>query len=315
MNQKIVSIQYLRAYAAISVLLFHAADRFFLKAYNWPIEIFDFGKYGVDIFFVISGFIMGLSMENRPSHEIFFKNRLARIYPLYFFVIALSFFIKKLFGVNSFNSVETFDFTLFTFFDSKGTINHVSVAWTLYYEMFFYFCCAMSLWLFKDYKKGIFTLFLIVIISPESLPFVGLNTGLLSMLLAGFYFYEIYKDFKFYKAAILAICLTKIFLSFDNGFNRIIAINSAIFFILLLDKINFSENKILKTLGDSSYSIYLLHVALIELFCKLALKTSSSIFLINLLWASVGICVIVGLSVLNYELFEKPVTKRLKRYF
>src|SRR5215475_4375641 len=66
------SIQVLRAVAATLVLLFHT------KVLGW-------GYAGVDIFFAISGFIMGtVGIAQKPAD--FFVLRLIRIVPLYWLV-------------------------------------------------------------------------------------------------------------------------------------------------------------------------------------------------------------------------------------
>ena len=91
-NQKIYSIQALRAIAAGLVVLFHAqevaekfgdADSILNGFYNLK----GFGASGVHIFFVISGFIMIVVSAHQfgspGSSTQFFKRRLIRIVPVY----------------------------------------------------------------------------------------------------------------------------------------------------------------------------------------------------------------------------------------
>jgi exopolysaccharide production protein ExoZ len=73
------SIQYLRALAAFSVAAFHA--------FQWARIDFDIGAAGVDIFFVISGFIMWRTTEGtRITAWEFLRRRAIRIAPLYWVV-------------------------------------------------------------------------------------------------------------------------------------------------------------------------------------------------------------------------------------
>src|SRR4051795_824642 len=83
------SIQVLRAVAAIGGLTLHAATEkvSFLGGEPGPFKNFLVGAAGVDLFFVISGFVMVYSSEalfGRPDGpRKFFLRRLARIAPLY----------------------------------------------------------------------------------------------------------------------------------------------------------------------------------------------------------------------------------------
>ncbi len=84
-NQPIASIQYLRGAAAIAVVIFH---QFQGRAYG----LFDLGKYGVDLFFVISGFLMVAMTESRETTPIgFLKDRIVRIVPLYWTATLVAF--------------------------------------------------------------------------------------------------------------------------------------------------------------------------------------------------------------------------------
>jgi exopolysaccharide production protein ExoZ len=74
--KQFLSIQYLRALAALSVVLFHEAEN---SGYSFPV-----GQAGVDLFFVISGFIICVVTESKEADPSrFFWRRLARIVPLY----------------------------------------------------------------------------------------------------------------------------------------------------------------------------------------------------------------------------------------
>src|SRR5262245_35338643 len=82
-----VSIQALRAIAALLVFAEHAANTL---VWEHKIEWFPhvpYGPFGVDLFFVISGFVMVYSSERlfgQPNAPIqFFARRIARIVPLY----------------------------------------------------------------------------------------------------------------------------------------------------------------------------------------------------------------------------------------
>ena len=87
----IISIQYLRAIAALLVVFYHAIYQ--IKEYHSLFEggIWRFGAAGVDIFFVISGFIMWVTTSGRPADPLrFIGRRITRIVPLYWIVTMLT---------------------------------------------------------------------------------------------------------------------------------------------------------------------------------------------------------------------------------
>jgi peptidoglycan/LPS O-acetylase OafA/YrhL len=91
------NINFLRALAAILVLVYHVIELTEWKSFpvKGPLLSFRLGWLGVDLFFVISGFVIGLSAIKlyRDSqdnyHKTFVRRRLARIAPLYFFTAIL----------------------------------------------------------------------------------------------------------------------------------------------------------------------------------------------------------------------------------
>lgn len=87
------TIDILRGFAAISVVVYHVIELFQWNSFpaSWPWLWFRVGWMGVDLFFVISGFVIGLSafseIDKRGEDDFrqgFFKRRLARIVPLHY---------------------------------------------------------------------------------------------------------------------------------------------------------------------------------------------------------------------------------------
>jgi peptidoglycan/LPS O-acetylase OafA/YrhL len=76
------SIQYLRALAAVLVVITHISHKLDVNSYNF-IGDFSIGAYGVDLFFIISGFIMTHTIMGKPNNPILFLSaRFKRIFPL-----------------------------------------------------------------------------------------------------------------------------------------------------------------------------------------------------------------------------------------
>src|SRR5437868_12148582 len=87
-GRQVIAVQMLRAVAATMVVFFHV-NVHLMRLHSAPLHSAWMAS-GVDIFFVISGFIMWTSVEARGgmSAGAFFRNRLIRIVPLYWLLTA-----------------------------------------------------------------------------------------------------------------------------------------------------------------------------------------------------------------------------------
>ncbi|MFN4364859.1 acyltransferase family protein [Chryseobacterium hispalense] len=134
---QINTLQILRAFAAISVLITHVFQKSNFKPFG---GYFLSGQYGVDIFFVLSGFLIYLTTKEQTNPWKYLKKRVFRIYPLYLF--ALLFYILYLINFQDFK----LDFKtlvqniLMLPWDTKWSYKSliVGVAWSTLFEMFFY---------------------------------------------------------------------------------------------------------------------------------------------------------------------------------
>jgi exopolysaccharide production protein ExoZ len=137
-------VQSLRALAALAVVVFHATDR--------AGAAFVAGSSGVDIFFVISGFIMWVVRERGVTPLGFIKDRVLRIAPLYWIATAIIVGggIVHLFPnlpLSPPHILASFLFIPYPY-PIGGAICPILVqGWTLNYEMFFYalFAAALTL--------------------------------------------------------------------------------------------------------------------------------------------------------------------------
>src|SRR5664279_2878735 len=83
-NHKLAWIQVLRGLAAVMVLMFHARPHLNISSLTAPFShYFDYGFSGVDIFFVLSGFVVYKSSLRKITAKAFVWNRLSRIYAGY----------------------------------------------------------------------------------------------------------------------------------------------------------------------------------------------------------------------------------------
>lgn len=162
-----IRVQYLRAWAAIAVVVFHAAQRHGVD--------FGQGARGVDVFFVISGFIMWTVTNGRPTTPAgFLFDRVRRIVPLYWLATGAIIFA----GVVGVVPAGQNDISLASILKSLFFVPYVAAGateiwpilvpgWTLNYEMFFY---------------AVFAAFLF---APVRYRLMGLTTTFIALILLG----------------------------------------------------------------------------------------------------------------------------------
>ena len=148
-------IQALRALAAISVALSHGQSYFVRKlALPDALPNLQFGAAGVDLFFVISGFIMVHSSErlfgNDGSWRTFLERRILRIVPPYWTMTSVMLLYVLLRGFAASDSSPAHVIASYFFVPWRrpsGALDPVyGIGWTLNYEMFFYvaFACVIA---------------------------------------------------------------------------------------------------------------------------------------------------------------------------
>jgi exopolysaccharide production protein ExoZ len=149
-SKNLPSLQILRFVAAFSVVLFHLGSGIAVELGSSD-NVFDFGTVGVDIFFVLSGFI--ISYTARPERGIgyFAIRRFARVVPLYW-LLTLSVIAIVTIKPSLLNSTTvTYDavvksFLFIPYEKSSGAVQPLLfLGWTLCYEMFFYVIYATCL--------------------------------------------------------------------------------------------------------------------------------------------------------------------------
>ncbi len=156
-----VSVQYLRALAASLVVFYHATGQFAGFEAALPRE---YGAAGVDLFFVISGFIMVAITDARPTTApLFLLRRALRIWPIYAvyttvtaaaILLAPSLFRDSIFTAKHY--LLSLAFIVHPDPLDPGTVSPMlKIGWTLNFEMFFYVLFALCLWLGGRHKVAL----------------------------------------------------------------------------------------------------------------------------------------------------------------
>jgi exopolysaccharide production protein ExoZ len=302
---RLSSLQFLRAIAAWMVVFHHYNQVFF----NWDMSnsilgaqfgyFFQYyGKLGVDIFFIISGFIMFYSLNKTlPSAKEFLIHRIIRVVPVYWFytLIFLVFTILSIVETRSeFTTVSLFKSLFFIPHDNPssqlGSFPFLTVGWTLNFEMFFYITLGCMIALFKN--KAAFATFIILIV----LPFLWGESWALgfSLIFTSSYLFEfaigLFIGFVFCNGncfpknnhvVAIILLLVAILLMYINGPSeyKFLSVSLIVISILCI-KDSIFESKLgcfLCHLGNISYSTYLAHVVVISFLVNYIGKNPSPV--------------------------------------
>lgn len=329
MRNDIAPIQMLRGVAALMVVFVHVElqlRRLGLANVdqNWLLS-------GVDIFFVISGFIMWVSMANRPERTAaeFMRHRIARIVPLYWLLTTLMVITMivrpDLLQSARFDLVHIVKSYLFIAAPHPANGKYWPVVvpgWTLNYEMFFYllFACAIALSNGSAPKRLMLTaVFLISAVMaasllpqlPGALLFYG-DPILLEFLFGigiGYLYVSGIAQPSSKWWVLLAAGFTLLYLMSLTPLPRPVVAGLPAALILLGAALapNVAITP-LTVLGNSSYSLYLSHVitlsALTQAWAALGLQ-----FLGPLVFAMAALACSVAAGILVYHYVERPLTR------
>ena len=282
MNNKLNNLQALRAFAALNVVLFHLIGT--SASYGFGVDhlkIFEgWGSNGVDIFFVLSGFIMVYIQKDKTlSPATFFIDRLTRIAPLYYLLTGLFLVLSYIFPFIFRGDISNIQIHSLTsiFFISQAFLGKMPVlfdGWTLEYEMLFYLSITVGLF-FRN--KNLTYLFVMLVIS--FLVILNLIQTVAFEFLLGIFLGNLYlkidsnKKIQFISLVIGLIWFlsTLILFRLDGEIftQRVIMYGLPSFLIIYgLIGVNQIQQGIFTKLGDASYSIYLIQVFSIPAFYK-----------------------------------------------
>lgn len=338
----IKSLQILRGVAALLVVLYHATDPGVLPQSMDSWVLCRVGSIGVNLFFIISGFIMYHVTDNHSNPWKFIGRRLVRIVPLYWILL---FFGK---GLGAFSNPMAYKSMFFLPLTPDGAPffgwAYWNVGWTLNYEMFFYlvFFGAMFLGKHRFWAIGVvFTLlhvaFMALTHSPLAASFspytqidasgcAYLNMMLNPLILlfgVGIVLGYLYKKSRGlapgYDLVALTVACAGIVLFFNRmGFDEH-GLRSSFFcfclFVAALSTERFLERshrtqqllRPLVYLGTISYSIYLTHMIFVSKTEITHLPIPAWLTLLLLLGLT------VGLSHITHALIEQRLSGYLKR--
>ena len=139
-SKRILELDALRAISCLNLMLFHFTYVYANKyGFDSPLGFsFPYGKYGVELFFMLSGFVNAMTFVGKRSAKDFLFARAIRIFPSYWLVILVNVFLLS--HLPLFNTPSTGETVanLTTMPQLFGFENLEPVTWTLQIEMLFY---------------------------------------------------------------------------------------------------------------------------------------------------------------------------------
>ena len=346
--ERLYSLQGLRGLAVLGVVAFHmtsvelkyaGADRL-LPAW------LDFFQLGVDLFFVISGFVMVMvsrgRFQCRAEAGRFLFNRFSRIYPTYwlYFFITLAIYLVQPGMVNSGHGASNL-WLSFLLLPSDQVLL-VMVAWSLVFELWFYLVFALLL-LFRErhlpWLLGVWALVLLVfngledwqtypplvqiVLHPYALQFIaGAGASL-------FFFTRSSADLPAAAAFVLlavavgagvpVIAAYGLFES--HGLARMLVVGP-VFACLVLALALLERRRLLTVpkplvlVGDMSYTVYLSHLLVLGVIGRVWqwLGNSPVSLMDNMIFTALMVVAVLCYGWVGYRAFEMPVLDRANAF-
>lgn len=311
-KQEFLSIQVLRGVAALSVVIFHSLMRFGTEVNALAA--------GVDIFFVISGFVMVASTDGKPlTPGTFLKRRLQRIVPLYWIALAAT-LVTIMVGVMDRplpppdEILKSFFFIFYTDSHSLKPLPFLGVGWTLNYEMLFYLLFAATMAL--GTLRQIFVLAVVFALAVAARKFIDPNNGFALRMTSPLPFEFLFgMCIAYFRPIILKVPTALLVIALTVGVAILImdiqsartitgGIPSAMIVaaaVGLERRLPWGAFKPALWIGNASYALYLFHGLVIDILLEFGPKVN---IVVGTLFFT--ICSVIS-ALLIYSFIEKPI--------
>ncbi|AXU20830.1 hypothetical protein C7W88_17505 (plasmid) [Novosphingobium sp. THN1] len=327
------SIQYLRGVAAMLVVAYHVFPQ--IQRMGFPVNGPETLSSGVDIFFVISGFVMVYSTARHPGRGGigFLRDRITRIVPLYWTLSLVM--MAMLLLIPAVAQSSRFDLghviASFLFVPWLHPVQHqywpmLVPGWTLNYEMFFYLIFAIALAIAGARRGLVVTLVGAALVCLTTVPLFVPVSGV-----AAFYTRSLILEFGY------GMVLGELFLRTDGRTSRawwlIIAVGAAGLVLSPVTRQLLTQGvavgvpallivlgalyvplylkggleRVARKLGDASYSIYLSHYIMLSALGQIWRRfvPGGPVGWVGFAVFAVIACALAGIVV--YHLVERPL--------
>ena len=296
----------------------------------------------VDLFFILSAFVLTKSLSINLRYTQFVINRIARIFPLYLFLLLIVTILQiKWIHINFVNFVH--QILLLQIFTSQK-VGLIGQSWSLCIEFwlnisFLYLVNLMYFRYQKSQKYIIAILFIIIALCFNALHrhgtmdiwsynhyatirgINGFSIGFLLFIISQFKIKNTLApnnlQIFILQSCLFCILFGVMFLYKQNVFLNGCVVVASFSLIIILSECNknkfsiFTKYKILKNIGQISYSIYLIHLIVLSLYQRNDnhLINSHPVLLVIFL-----MCLTIYISTLTYKYIEKPLQAKTRQY-
>ncbi|MEP3560973.1 MAG: acyltransferase [Marinobacter sp.] len=327
-QSRLTALDALRGIAALGVVLFHYLpyyNELYGHSFDSP-SFLEFGRYGVHLFFMLSGFVIFMTLERTPTAGWFGLARAFRLLPALWAGIALTFLSVYWLGPED-RAVEPASALLnMTLLHEYLEHPHVDGAyWSLVIEANFYLWIALLFYGLKSWQRLRPALWLWAAASyigvlwwkaiPDSLDFVVkdlLFVRYAPLFISGMLLFRWQKYGKPPTADIILLALTigHCLIAYKAPYNLFVLACYGVFILAASGRLNVLSRPGLLWLGSISYTLYLIHqnigYGLIALFYTWGLPGPVGVAL--------ALCGVVALaSALHYGV-EKPALSAFRQW-
>ncbi|MGB7244365.1 MAG: acyltransferase [Sulfitobacter sp.] len=326
----------LRAIAATMVVVIHTGAFADLGALGQAIT--GAGKYGVDIFFVISGFTIAKTFTEAKDYRSYLTRRIMRIVPLYWLIISIA-MILWISGVFSLpywmqelgSQPDLYNFimhlSLISYLDYRVANSLLGVEWSIPIEVFWYVCLPPLIYFGRTIPRTIGMIVALLILTAlftyvskalfgTSQPIKWSPVAFGHLFFVGVISYHLRERFKsnasqrpmIWISGAVALFALAIVVDF-SGRSEVLALSTAALIVWVTPArarwitVPLTARPML-FLGSISYSIYLIHVLVLHILDDVATLPASGISRFAVVYG-----ITVALSTVTYLLVEKPTNQ------
>jgi peptidoglycan/LPS O-acetylase OafA/YrhL len=323
----------LRGIAALMVVMFHLTIN--SGTFDYGLHL---GVTGVDLFFIISGFVIFMSLNKTKSSRDFIVNRFIRLYPTYWACVTFTFLLNAAYASRHrsllISDLISYLGNMTMFQHYLGVSDLDGSYWTLIIEMVFYITM-VAIYYFGFLKRieiisflltlGAFFIFAFVKISSpfiyEQIRFFYPLLNHFPLFFAGIVYYLVKNDRPtLIRYVMLGICFAISCLSYSNlersthvSYSEHIGMLAVYFVTFLLyvnNKLSWLTNRMFLFLGTISYALYLIHMSIGLYFLRPFMDKVFGGF--SWLGILLILAIVIGLASIVTYYIEKPAMKFLK---